>query len=261
MLIMNHKNVSDGYFSRDFLSSGIENADNPGANTYSVIGLVHPIRYRQHSGHFDMKLMYWYDDGSVDELRWSQKSWITEANVSGANLWAVPDQSNQSTCSMFTGLMTSENAEYSYFSGNREEKCLWNAVAVADDRLGGIPGFRRKLAYGSALYLMKSDTTESVWSRKGRRLLTTYDKYELGPYVMYWQDAENYCNTLGSHLASIHSQDDNDHAATICSGQTCWIGLNDIATENTFRWSDDSEWVYGTTYYVSPWNAAEPNVE
>ena len=38
-LILDHKDVENGYFSSNLLTSGLENENDPTANTYSIIGL------------------------------------------------------------------------------------------------------------------------------------------------------------------------------------------------------------------------------
>eukprot|EP01083_Nonionella_stella_P036871 100568_1 len=57
--------------------------------------------------------------------------------------------------------------------------------------------------------------------------------------------AEAYCwSNFNSHLASIHSQSDQDELLAICdtlnSGMYCLIGFNDKETEGTWVWNDAS---------------------
>ena len=60
-----------------------------------------------------------------------------------------------------------------------------------------------------------------------------------------WNQAEDCCVTWGGHLASIHSTDDNILLNDICNQDTItWIGLNDIASEGNFEWSDGSGYDY-----------------
>eukprot|EP01084_Bolivina_argentea_P060947 111352_1 len=57
--------------------------------------------------------------------------------------------------------------------------------------------------------------------------------------------AATSCEALGATLATITSEEDNDEVHSLCASTStgvCWIGLNDITTEDTPQWRD------GTTY-------------
>merc|ERR1712048_993507 len=70
-----------------------------------------------------------------------------------------------------------------------------------------------------------------------------------------WAQAEQYCKTtFGTNLASAHSEGEMIELFNLCKYNYCWIGLNDIAEEGKFVWSDGSSfddflmiagWVYG----------------
>lgn len=74
-----------------------------------------------------------------------------------------------------------------------------------------------------------------------------------------WQAAENIAVGLGSHLASISSQAENDSivagmlAAGIPSNTVVWMGYSDAASEGNWNWLD------GTSSGFTNWNAGEPN--
>ena len=172
MLIADHKNVSDGYFSPSFLLNGIENSDKPESNTYSRIGALDLDSFYKTDGGFTLKLIYRYHDGTQDILQWSQESWISDSNLSNANLFAVPSQSKQSTCTTFTGLMSSNNQQYAHMVGNEVPDCFWNAIGVTDNRYGGIPAFKGRIAFSSSLFMWKTQSAENVWRRQSRSLLS-----------------------------------------------------------------------------------------
>ena len=75
-----------------------------------------------------------------------------------------------------------------------------------------------------------------------------------------WQDAEQFCISLGAHLASIRTPEENDAVHNLCGPEPCWIGFNDIAEEGTWVWSDG--WPADFTGFpqgMAPWNLGEPN--
>ncbi|CAE8585944.1 unnamed protein product, partial [Polarella glacialis] len=65
--------------------------------------------------------------------------------------------------------------------------------------------------------------------------------------ILSWADAESACSVIyGGHLASISSKAENDFLVewVLASGQTYWIGLNDVANEGTWEYTDgaNSSW-------------------
>eukprot|EP01084_Bolivina_argentea_P139534 245457_1 len=70
-----------------------------------------------------------------------------------------------------------------------------------------------------------------------------------------WQEAQSWCQSQGTTLASIHSTDDFNAAKARCkalidvklNSYGCWIGLNNIATQTEFIWTDGSTSDYGFT--------------
>ena len=69
-----------------------------------------------------------------------------------------------------------------------------------------------------------------------------------------WYHAQGCCEAWGGNLASIHSADDNILLNDIRNqDRTNWIGLNDIASEGNFEWSD------GSSYNYNNFNTASGN--
>ncbi|MCJ8344745.1 LamG domain-containing protein, partial [bacterium] len=67
-----------------------------------------------------------------------------------------------------------------------------------------------------------------------------------------WTSGDSTCQTNGGHLASIHSQEENDFIHdNYCSSSDCWVGLE--KSGNDFQWSDGSKNQF--TY----WHNEEPN--
>ena len=70
--------------------------------------------------------------------------------------------------------------------------------------------------------------------------------------TMTFEEAEEYCQALGMHLASIHSDAENDAASDVCC--SCWIGLHCMNGDQY-----DFEWTDGTSWNYTNWNSGEPN--
>ena len=74
-------------------------------------------------------------------------------------------------------------------------------------------------------------------------------QYIRGPTkVPNWGNAESYCQSIGSHLASIHSAADQEAAKLACGvpgDHSCWLGLSDHVTNGVWVWTDGSITDYG----------------
>ena len=71
-----------------------------------------------------------------------------------------------------------------------------------------------------------------------------------------FEEAEAYAESLGGHLVSIGSADENQAVQDVLAdnAQTrAWIGFNDIASEGAFVWTD------GSPVTFTAWNPGEPN--
>jgi hypothetical protein len=71
-----------------------------------------------------------------------------------------------------------------------------------------------------------------------------------------WAEAEADCVDQGGHLVSLHAPNVQDFVASeafAIQDSDWWIGLNDLADEGTFVWSDN------TPLNFMNWNGGEPN--
>eukprot|EP01083_Nonionella_stella_P199099 730366_1 len=72
--------------------------------------------------------------------------------------------------------------------------------------------------------------------------------YIAGASKKSYADAQAYCITQGSNLATISSVSDQQDAELACpasiSGEGCWFGLNDKGTEGSFSFIDGTPVTY-----------------
>jgi len=73
-----------------------------------------------------------------------------------------------------------------------------------------------------------------------------------------WEDARRYCETLGGHLATLTSQEENDYVyQKMCDAgyESAYFGLTDREQEGVWQW------VTGEPFQYQNWPAGEPNQE
>ena len=158
--------MADGYFSSDVITTGIENADDPEANTYCIIGALDESEYLQNGGYYDLKLIYKYSDGTEDVLEWTQTSWLTESSVTGANLTKIVDSEADNNWKRFRGLALSPRS-MTYLDGNGNAHIAWyHAVASTEAWQGGIPAHEGLVAYSSELWIRAGTTTDPIQSQE-----------------------------------------------------------------------------------------------
>lgn len=89
------------------------------------------------------------------------------------------------------------------------------------------------------------------------------NKYQIfeateGNGINSWQDAEEYCESLGGHLATITSKEENDYVYQYIQSQgydSVYFGLSDSKEEGTW------EWITGELIDYTNWHVGEPNGE
>ena len=69
-------------------------------------------------------------------------------------------------------------------------------------------------------------------------------KYKLYDQELNWNDADTHCKGAGGHLASMHSDEEQENVAEIGDGNFIWIGGNNKEEKGVWRWSDGSPWGY-----------------
>lgn len=93
--------------------------------------------------------------------------------------------------------------------------------------------------------------------------ITNVDDFTQHTYKIFnncntWEQAEEYCESLGGHLATISSQEENDYLyqLMLSSGlKSVYFGLSDNQNEGIFTWVNGEQILY------SNWHQGEPNGE
>jgi len=154
---LNHNDVTYGYFPTSFISTGLENEEDPNANTHSIVGSFNYSGYEDNFGYYRFKLIYRYNDANTPNhtIIWKQKSWITDNYILNADLTGVPDQSYQGDGSLFRGLGKSSQTSWIYLDGDGYSNGeYWNSVGTRNGWYSGIRGYNAKLAYSQSLYIL-----------------------------------------------------------------------------------------------------------
>ena len=163
MLILNHKDVSNGLFDSSVRDTGLENDADPSANTYSIIGALNADEWRRADGRFWFEIVFKNNDGSTGNLTWAQESWLTEATIVGADLFGVPDQTSFYWQAKFWGLGLSSASGSTYLDGEGGASAWYfNSVGTIQTWNGGIPAFNEKVAYGSRSTFLSTRTRLTV---------------------------------------------------------------------------------------------------
>lgn len=96
------------------------------------------------------------------------------------------------------------------------------------------------LAYAS------SEESENIFYLDGH-------KYQVFDIFMTWYEAKEYCESLGGHLATITSAD--EQAILNNADGNYWLGGTDNGSEGSWRWVTEEPWIYAN------WFEGEPNNE
>lgn len=59
-----------------------------------------------------------------------------------------------------------------------------------------------------------------------------------------WSGAQQICQALGAHLASIHSQGENDFILELLAPSASWLGGKSMTVEGEWLWTDGTSWDY-----------------
>eukprot|EP00484_Ammonia_sp_Unknown_P030836 CAMPEP_0197051846 /NCGR_PEP_ID=MMETSP1384-20130603/26406_1 /TAXON_ID=29189 /ORGANISM="Ammonia sp." /LENGTH=547 /DNA_ID=CAMNT_0042484457 /DNA_START=24 /DNA_END=1667 /DNA_ORIENTATION=- len=167
-MILNHIDYRNGLFSSNVRSTGLENENDPSANTYSIIGTFDEAKrsqYRDASGYYQFKLMFYHRNNITDTLIWKQTSWITEPTITGFS--AISATGNDNTVFDLTeygsfydfqglGLNVGSHQQYTYLDGSGDASSSYYQTAGLISLFGstgtigqtGIPGMYQRQVWG-----------------------------------------------------------------------------------------------------------------
>lgn len=82
--------------------------------------------------------------------------------------------------------------------------------------------------------------------------------YELYDNIMGWEDAQRFCSSLGGHLLTIDSRDENRMAYDMIRDRQgyCWLGMYYDESEEAWQWVDGSQITF-TEWYDDDYAAAD----
>ena len=79
--------------------------------------------------------------------------------------------------------------------------------------------------------------------------------YRLYAETLSWREAEETCQKLGGHLASVHSKAENEFLSGLRQSRIVWLGATDNDKGKVGKWG----WTDGSEFKYQNWRAGEPN--
>lgn len=134
-------------------------------------------------------------------------------------------------------------------------KTLAQKIAASSAKtkiIGGIVGIGATGAIGAVVLIPKNEIPDEAGYFKGHY----YYVQELDD--MTWEEAEEYFESLGGHLMTISSKEENDYAIRYMMEEgytSAYFGFTDAKTEG--EW----EWITGEQSNYTNWAEGEPNSE
>uniref|UniRef100_A0AAR2J8Q7 Neurocan core protein n=1 Tax=Pygocentrus nattereri TaxID=42514 RepID=A0AAR2J8Q7_PYGNA len=92
-------------------------------------------------------------------------------------------------------------------------------------------------SYGGAMCEKDTEGCDHTWRKFHGHC------YRYFTHRRTWEDAEKDCREHNGHLASIHTNEEQDFINSM-SHENTWIGLNDRTVEEDFQWTDNMDLQY-----------------
>ena len=93
----------------------------------------------------------------------------------------------------------------------------------------------------------RHDHCPSGWASRSRKCVLIH------PVALSWRAANKVCETLGTHLPSVHQPQLQHTLAMLGHTDELWIGLSDEEVEGVYAWTD------GTPLDFSAWRSGQPD--
>ncbi|GHU55894.1 hypothetical protein FACS1894132_12650 [Clostridia bacterium] len=103
---------------------------------------------------------------------------------------------------------------------------------------------------------IKSDVQDIVDGLTTSPVVYKGHSYAIFTTKMTWDEAKEFCESKGGHLATITSQEEQEFINNLMNGKPdsyYYLGGSDVEQEGLWRWVTGETWVYGN------WNSGEPN--
>ncbi|MFX1517705.1 MAG: lectin-like protein, partial [Promethearchaeota archaeon] len=130
----------------------------------------------------------------------------------------------------------------------------------------GNPNFHPTLDIQTLLFVdINQDNTTELWMGGKNQTISTHggvffegNEYRLFTEPKTWGDAKAACESLGGHLVTITSAEENAFVHNYAGPRYIWLGLSDALLEGNWdQWITGESCVRGVDY--TNWNTGEPN--
>lgn len=124
--------------------------------------------------------------------------------------------------------------------------------------------YEKDLTLGKVVKIYDTDNGENLTSPVSKNIPENSLNWGNHHYAIYddcaetWQEAQEYCKSLGGHLATISSQEENDALFAYMQSQnyeSAYFGLSDHVEEGIWCWVNEENGEY------TNWHLNEPNSE
>eukprot|EP01084_Bolivina_argentea_P123788 219353_1 len=167
-LILDHKNATVSMFSSNIKSTGLENENNPSANTYSTIGNLNPNDFINGNNKYEFYLINegvsgGLTGGPTDYLKWEQSEWLTQgfntlSYAPGFTLISFnPTEITSRNDATFYGLGLSGSSRC-YLDATSYASNWWNCVGATFFWSAGIAGYNEASSASQSLYACRFRT-------------------------------------------------------------------------------------------------------